>query len=71
MDEKEWFQNLDRSELVWLDSFATIRERIHQTANIEMFHVNEKESQRALNKLIEHQQEEAQEKAFLEEKEKK
>ena len=54
-----------------MDSFATIRERIHQTANIEMFHVNEKESQRALNKLIEHQQEEAQEKAFLEEKEKK
>ena len=56
MDEKEWLQNLDKSEFVWLNSFVAIREKIHQTANLEMYHINESESERALNRLIRQQE---------------
>ena len=70
IDEKDLLKNIDKPEFVWLNSFFAIRERMHEIAKIDKFHINEKESERALNRLI-HQQEKVQEKAFQEEQESK
>ena len=52
----EWTKLAHSKELAWLFSFNTIRERIHSLANVEMFHVNEKEAERLFKRLRRDQQ---------------
>ena len=40
----EFSQKFNNPEHEWLDSFVSIREKIHQLSNVEMFHVNKHEA---------------------------
>ena len=53
-------------ECTWLFEFATIREKLHKQAGVELHHVNEKEAEKYLNRLKD-QQRHMQEKAQKEE----
>ena len=47
----EWMKKSHSTDFVWLFSFDSIRRRIHNFANVEMLHINEREAEKLFNRL--------------------
>ena len=51
LETSRWIKKAHSSEYSWLFSFATIREKIHELANVEQRHVNVEEAEKLLHRL--------------------
>ena len=51
LETSKWIKKAHSAEFSWLFSFATIREKIHELANVEQRHVNFEEAEKLFNRL--------------------
>ena len=51
LETNKWIKKAHSAEFSWLFSFATIREKIHELANVEQLHVNFEEAEKLFNRL--------------------
>ena len=65
-----WLSEAQIPDNSWLFSFSSIREKIHQHAGVEMYHVNETEAKKLMDRLKK-QQQSMKEKAMEEEQQAK